>query len=80
MIYLVVKRFSEKYKISAMCSFYKVSRSGYYSRLRRPELTSKDSGLLKMIEECQAKHKQRYPAFLSEAFGVERIAYGQSVL
>lgn len=43
-----------------MCSFYNVSRSGYYSWLRRPEISFKDTGLLKMIEECQAKHKRRY--------------------
>lgn len=43
-----------------MCSFYNVSRSGYYSWLRRPETSPKDTRLLKMIEECQAKHKRRY--------------------
>jgi len=43
-----------------MCSFYNVSRSDYYSWLRRPETTPKDTRLLKMIEECQAKHKRRY--------------------
>ena len=59
-IFSVIKRFSEKYSVSAMCSFYNVSRSGYYSWLRRPETSSKDTRLLKMIEECQAKHKRRY--------------------
>ena len=43
-----------------MCGFYNVSRSGYYSWLRRPETSPKDTRLLKMIEECQAKHKRRY--------------------
>ena len=43
-----------------MCSFYKVSRSGYYNWLKRPEASPKDTRLLKMIEECQAKHKRRY--------------------
>ena len=56
----MIKRFSKKYSVSAMCSFYNVSRSGYYSGLRRPEATPKDTQLLKMIEECQAQHKRRY--------------------
>lgn len=43
-----------------MCGFYNVSRSGYYSWLRRPETSPKDTRLLKMIEEYQAKHKRRY--------------------
>ena len=59
-IFSVIKRFSEKYSVSAMCSFYNVSRSGYYSWLRRPETSPGDTRLLKMIEECQAKHKRRY--------------------
>jgi transposase InsO family protein len=43
-----------------MCRFYKVSRSGYYAwKNRSPDLTS-DMDLVKLIEECQAKHKRRY--------------------
>jgi len=43
-----------------MCRFYKVSRSGYYAwKNREPDLKG-DMELVKLIEECQTKHKRRY--------------------
>lgn len=43
-----------------MCRFYKVSRSGYYSWCSRPTVNSNDLEMVRLIEECQAKHKRRY--------------------
>ena len=40
--------------------FYRVSRSGYYSWIEREKADNNDTELVKLIEECQAKHKRRY--------------------
>lgn len=46
--------------MTAMCRFYKVSRSGYYTWLNRNQINQNDMELVKLIEECQIKHKRRY--------------------
>lgn len=43
-----------------MCEFYHVSRSGYYSWKKRDPAKSKDTELVKLINECHASHKRRY--------------------
>lgn len=43
-----------------MCEFYRVSRSGYYSWKKRDPAKSKDTELVKLINECHASHKRRY--------------------
>lgn len=43
-----------------MCRFYKVSRSGYYAWQDRSTDKQGDIELVRLIEECQKKHKRRY--------------------
>jgi transposase InsO family protein len=59
-IYEVIKRFSDKYKISEMCNFYGVSRSGYYEWTKREIENAGDTALIDMISECHKKHRRRY--------------------
>jgi len=43
-----------------MCTFYGVSRSGYYAWKQRDSVSQADTELVKLIEECQSQHKHRY--------------------
>lgn len=43
-----------------MCSYYYVSRSGYYAWVNRRSSIDKDTELIRLIEECHKKHKRRY--------------------
>ena len=58
--YLVIYRHSEKYAISEMCRFFKVSRSGYYDFLKRMDTPAKDLPLAEKIRECQEKCGKTY--------------------
>ena len=58
--YLVIKRHDTEYPISTMCSFFNVSRSGYYAWLRRISKPDKDQVLGELIKECQEKTKYTY--------------------
>ena len=58
--YLVIYRHKEKYSISEMCRFFKLSRSGYYDFVKRMDKPAKDLELSKLIRECQAETKQTY--------------------
>ncbi len=51
--YLVIYRHKEKYSISEMCRFFKVSRSGYYDYVKRMDIPAKDLPLAEKIKECQ---------------------------
>ena len=50
----------EKYSISEMCRFFEVSRSGYYSYVKRKDIPSKDLPLANKIKECQVKCGKTY--------------------
>ena len=53
--YAVIYRHQKQYPVLVMCRFFSVSRSGYYSfvkRMRRPE---KDAALAEMIRQQQDK-------------------------
>ena len=50
--------FSSSYPVSSMCSYFNVSKSGYYKYLHSNK--NKDDDLRKIIEEIQAKYKYRY--------------------
>ena len=53
--YAVIYRHQKQYSVLVMCRFFSVSRSGYYSfvkRMRRPE---KDAALAEMIRQQQDK-------------------------
>ena len=58
--YMVIYRHKEKYGISEMCRFFKVSRSGYYDYVKRMELPTKDLPLAEKIRECQDKYGKTY--------------------
>lgn len=58
--YNVIYRHKEKYSISEMCRFFKVSRSGYYCYVNRMDRSSKDLPLANLIKECCLETKQTY--------------------
>ena len=58
--YNVIYRHREKYSISEMCRIFGVSRSGYYSYVKRMDTPAKDLPLAEIIRECQAECKQTY--------------------
>ena len=58
--YKVIYRHREKYSISEMCRFFKVSRSGYYDFVRRLERKQKDEELAGLIGQCQESCKRTY--------------------
>lgn len=58
--YLVIYRHKEKYPISEMCRYFKVSRAGYYGFVKRMDKPAKDTALAEMISECQSETKRTY--------------------
>ncbi|MBR3991752.1 MAG: transposase, partial [Clostridia bacterium] len=58
--YQVVYRHREKYNITEMCRFFKVSRSGYYDFVRRLGRKPKDEELAGLIGQCQESCKRTY--------------------
>lgn len=57
---MVIYRHREKYAISEMCRFFKVSRSGYYDYVRKMDTQAKDLPLAEMIRECQRQCHSTY--------------------
>ena len=57
---MVIYRHKDKYSISEMCRFFKVSRSGYYGYVSRMDIPSWDLPLAKKIRECQDKCGNTY--------------------
>ena len=60
MKYLVIYHRRDKYPIQAMCQFFGVSRSGYYSFVKRMEKVDWDEPLALLIGECQHKTHHTY--------------------
>ena len=58
--YMVIYRHKDKYSISEMCRFFKVSRSGYYDYVRRMDMPARDLELAEKIQECQNKCGKTY--------------------
>ena len=58
--FMVIYRHKEKYSISEMCRFFKVSRSGYYDYVKRMDIPSRDLPLAEKIKECQDKCGKTY--------------------
>ena len=50
--YLVIYRHKDKYGVSEMCRFFKVSRSGYYDFVKRMDVPAFDLPLAEKIKEC----------------------------
>ena len=61
--YAVIYRYKEKYPVLAMCRFFAVSRSGYYSFVKRMGRAEKDAALAETIRQQQTKcfHTYGYP-------------------
>ncbi len=57
---MVIYRHKDKYSISEMCRFFKVSRSGYYDYVKRMDVPAKDLPLAEKIKECQDKCGKTY--------------------
>lgn len=57
---MVIYHHKEKYAISEMCRFFKVSRSGYYGYVARMDVPAKELPLAERIEECQQKCGKTY--------------------
>ena len=58
--YNVIYRHREKYSINEMCRIFGISRSGYYSYVKRMDVPAKDLPLAEKIRECQTECKQTY--------------------
>ena len=58
--YRVIYHHKHKYSISEMCRFFNVSRSGYYSYVKRMDIPAKDLPLAAKIKECQEKCGRTY--------------------
>ena len=57
---MVIYRHKEKYSISEMCRFFKVSRSGYYDYVKRMDIPAWDIPLAEKIRECQDECGKTY--------------------
>ena len=57
---MVIHRHKDKYSISEMCRFFKVSRSGYYDYAKRMDIPAWDLPLAEKIRECQEKCGRTY--------------------
>lgn len=53
--YAVIHRHRQEYPVSVMCSFFGVSRSGYYSFVSRMDKPEKDAELADIIRQQQEK-------------------------
>ena len=58
--YAVIYRHREEYPISVMCTFFGVSRSGYYDFVKRLGQPENDAELAKKIQECQDRTDKTY--------------------
>ena len=57
---MVIYRHKDKYSISKMCRFFKVSRSGYYDYVKRMDIPAWDLPLAEKIRECQEQCGKTY--------------------
>ena len=53
--YAVIYRHRKEYPVLVMCQFFSVSRSGYYSYVKRMNRPEKDAALAEMIRQQQSK-------------------------
>ena len=58
--YQVIFKHKDKYSINSMCKFFDVSRSGYYTFLKRRDIPDRDLPLAKRIKECQQEGHKTY--------------------
>ena len=65
---MVIYRHKDKYSVSEMCRFFKVSRSGYYGFVSRMDIPAWDLPLAEKIRECQDECGKTYDNALAENF------------
>lgn len=58
--YHVIYLYKNKYPVSVMCKFFGVSRSGYYSFVRRLGRPEPDAELVQLLKEQQIRVRQTY--------------------
>lgn len=58
--YAAIYANKDKHSISYMCKYFEVSRSGYYSWLKRKDSTDKDEVIAELIMQCQNQTKSTY--------------------
>ena len=58
--YAVIHRHRNEYPISVMCKFFGISRSGYYSFVKRLGKPEQDVQLARKIEECRDETDKTY--------------------
>lgn len=57
--FAAIERYLDKYPIITMCSYFQVSRSGYYAYLRKKE-SKKDDSLVQLICQCREETDRTY--------------------
>ena len=57
--FAAIEKYLDKYPIIAMCSFFQVSRSGYYAYLGRTESTT-DTSLVQLVRQCREETDRTY--------------------
>ena len=58
--YRIIYRHREEYPISVMCTFFAVSRSGYYAFVHRLDRPEKDAALAEVIAQQQERSFRTY--------------------
>ena len=58
--YRVIHRFKDKYNVRDMCTFFGVSRSGYYAWTKKADKEDPDKQIGELIRDCQKKTRQTY--------------------
>ncbi|MCD8161141.1 MAG: IS3 family transposase [Clostridiales bacterium] len=58
--YAVIHRHRQEYPVSEMCSFFEMSRSGYYDYVKRLGMPEKDAPLAAEIAQIQKKCRNTY--------------------
>lgn len=60
MKYAAIYSNKDQYPVSKMCTYFKVSRSGYYSYVKRIDNPNRDKYLASLIQECQTQTNYTY--------------------
>ena len=58
--YIAIEKNKDKYPVSFMCSFFDVSRSGYYAFLKRQDTPDPDTVLASAIRQCHEETHSTY--------------------
>ena len=73
--YAVIYCHRNEYPVSVMCKFFSVSRSGYYSFVKRMKRPEKDAALAEVIAQQRERsfrtygYRRKFIVFCYKAFG-----------